>query len=527
MHPECANCVRHAIACDFSLPPAERAALERRLLHDQHQQKRQRAVASSASSSSPASTPVAATAAPIITATAAPTPTAVAATSTATATATATATTAIPPTATDLHLLLDLSLMHHWATATADALSSHPRLQELWRSSVPALAVHHPFLMHAVLAIAALHFCAPALSAPPPHSPPPLPRHSPSPRRSPPPPSPRHAPPQKRAHYQAVAAHHHERAVHGMAASLSRISPANCDALVVASCLVVVYALVSLRIDREVLEAGTGPVAGSRAAGSRAAGSGAAGSGAAASGAPATVASWLPLLRGVHCMLKQAWAWGCTGPLAPLIAPYDLAPPSPCVGAPVPAPPSADDGALDAESDAALAALYRLCTDRSLPSSDELNDTSTSTAYFSAIAELRRALASADTAAAAAAADPSQCQAMWPAEKRQCAIGSIFVWPVAASDRFVHLLVHEHRPRALIIFLHYCALFLCPPAAASTGTWWCDGVARIELRCCLLAAGGLADAWMPFVAWPRRRILGGGGGGGGGGSIGVGGDIAR
>jgi hypothetical protein len=294
--------------------------------------------------------------------------------------------------------------MHHWSISTANTISNHGNIQQLWRINIPVLAVHHPFMMHALLAIAALHLQSTESD------------HS------------------KGAHYITAAAHHHEHAVRGMAACLTHISRDNCDALVVSSCLVVIYSFVSSRIEdaERPLE-------------------------------PSRIASWVPLLRGVHSILKQAWNWVTGGPLSPLIRQYELS--------------SATEG-LDPETENILQGLYRLCTDRSLPGSEELSDTMTSTAYFSAIAELRKSFATI-----------SQWESI---------IGSIFVWPITAADKYVELL-ESRRPRALVIFMHYCALFTLVEEF-----WWSKGSALFELRRCEAC---LSEEWMPWIQWPRMRIL--------------------
>ncbi|KAA8895756.1 hypothetical protein FN846DRAFT_968118 [Sphaerosporella brunnea] len=309
----------------------------------------------------------------------------------------------VPLTTSTLNVL-DLSLMHHWSTSTWDTISNHPTIQVLWRINIPVLAVHHPFLMHALLAIAALHLQSTEAD------------HS------------------KGAHYITAAAHHHEHAVRGMAATLAHLSRENCDALVVTACLVVIYSFVSSRIEdaQRPLDAGR-------------------------------IASWVPLLRGVHSILKQAWSWVTGGPLSPLIRQYELS--------------SATEG-LDPETEGLLQSLYRLCTDRSLPGSEELSDTTTSTAYFSAIAELRKSFVTIS---------------QW-----ESVIGSIFVWPITAADKYVELL-ESKRPRALVIFMHYCALFTLVEEF-----WWNKGSALFELRRCEAC---LSEEWLPWIQWPRMRIL--------------------
>ncbi|KAK0483245.1 hypothetical protein IW261DRAFT_1605476 [Armillaria novae-zelandiae] len=54
---------------------------------------------------------------------------------------------------------LDVQLMHHYATATSCSLASDPASASVWRSIVPKIAfdVNNQYLLHAILALSALH----------------------------------------------------------------------------------------------------------------------------------------------------------------------------------------------------------------------------------------------------------------------------------------------------------------------------------------------------------------------------------
>src|SRR5436190_9214791 len=56
----------------------------------------------------------------------------------------------------DLHLH-DLELMHHYTTRTYRTLSNNNEHKEIWKTVIPKEALAHPFLMHGLLALAALH----------------------------------------------------------------------------------------------------------------------------------------------------------------------------------------------------------------------------------------------------------------------------------------------------------------------------------------------------------------------------------
>ncbi|EGE81292.2 C6 zinc finger domain-containing protein [Blastomyces dermatitidis ATCC 18188] len=51
----------------------------------------------------------------------------------------------------------DLKLMHHYTTETYTTLSNTPEHIEIWRTVIPKEALAHPFLMHGLLSLSALH----------------------------------------------------------------------------------------------------------------------------------------------------------------------------------------------------------------------------------------------------------------------------------------------------------------------------------------------------------------------------------
>ncbi|KJY00068.1 C6 zinc finger domain protein [Zymoseptoria brevis] len=52
---------------------------------------------------------------------------------------------------------LDVELMHHWTVSTYTVVASEPRQHWLWQVFTPRLAFRYPFLLHGILAFAALH----------------------------------------------------------------------------------------------------------------------------------------------------------------------------------------------------------------------------------------------------------------------------------------------------------------------------------------------------------------------------------
>jgi hypothetical protein len=47
--------------------------------------------------------------------------------------------------------------MHHWTTITADSLSIRPDMCHVWRVTIPREGYRHPFVMHGILALSAIH----------------------------------------------------------------------------------------------------------------------------------------------------------------------------------------------------------------------------------------------------------------------------------------------------------------------------------------------------------------------------------
>ncbi|KAI5804315.1 hypothetical protein EDC01DRAFT_701768 [Geopyxis carbonaria] len=404
VHPRCGNCAKHAIVCDFSLPADEDAISPQAI---SPQSSGSASIAMHGSHCDPFSLPPPPV--PMPASAPAPPPTTVAAPA--------------PP----QFNVVDLALIHQWTIETANTISNRPDLQLLWRVKIPELAVHQPYLMHAILGVSALHLHTKGAS-----------------------PS---------TDYLATARAHHDRAVRGMATQLAHISQDNCHALVVASCLVVIYSFVATRLALDDPDPSPQP----------------------------RIAAWMPLLRGVHSILKQAWTWVTDGPLSDLITQYKLA-------------AAAPNAILPPATDAAIASLFRLCTDRSLPDPHrELDDTKVSTAYFSVISQLRQSYAS-----------------MTPAYENLIAV--IFIWPIIACDEYVELLV-ARRPRALVIFLHYCALF-----TLAEEFWWSRGNAELE---CGRIEELLGPEWGEWVRWPKERIVGARVREGGQGGVGVGENVER
>ena len=57
--------------------------------------------------------------------------------------------------------LLELELLHHWHTSAAYAVSQDEQVNRVMRDVIPREGLSHPFLMHGLLAISALHLIQP------------------------------------------------------------------------------------------------------------------------------------------------------------------------------------------------------------------------------------------------------------------------------------------------------------------------------------------------------------------------------
>ncbi|KAB8275426.1 hypothetical protein BDV30DRAFT_247645 [Aspergillus minisclerotigenes] len=107
--------------------------------------------------------------------------------------------------------LLDLELLHHWHTTTAASLAHSKSIQDLFRITVPDVALSYPFLMHSLLAVSALHI-----------------GHK--------------CPPECRRKYTEAAIRHNDLSLSLCTPLLSNVTAENCHALFAFSCLVVIFA---------------------------------------------------------------------------------------------------------------------------------------------------------------------------------------------------------------------------------------------------------------------------------------------
>lgn len=111
----------------------------------------------------------------------------------------------------DLHLH-DLELMHHYSTVSYRTISDGSVLAAVWQIRVPKEAVTHPFLMHGLLALSALHLLE-------------LNEDN-----------------QRHQHYVNLATSHQSRALALFRRELNNITPSNCRAMFAFSSIAAILA---------------------------------------------------------------------------------------------------------------------------------------------------------------------------------------------------------------------------------------------------------------------------------------------
>jgi hypothetical protein len=109
--------------------------------------------------------------------------------------------------------LLDLELMHQFSTSTSLSLHHEPTVNRLWSISVPLLGFSHDFVMHGILALAALHLA--------------------SLRR------------ERRDLYLSQAVAHHQEGLKKATPALSHVSEENVSAIYTFSALTLIYTFAS------------------------------------------------------------------------------------------------------------------------------------------------------------------------------------------------------------------------------------------------------------------------------------------
>jgi hypothetical protein len=161
----------------------------------------------------------------------------------------------------------DMALLHHWTTSTSLNIFNSPESSAFWQVMFPNIAFKHPFVMHAILSLAALHLAYINRS-------------------------------EKNSH-MVDAARHHTQAVKGFQEVIGHVSNTNSDALFIWSLLNLLYVFgISGRLSDDVEENGKANGRKDRILG----------------------AGWIPMIRGIEAVLQPTHNLLKTGPLAEIMS---------------------------------------------------------------------------------------------------------------------------------------------------------------------------------------------------------------
>jgi hypothetical protein len=170
------------------------------------------------------------------------------------------------PSPLTLFTMDDLSLLHHWTLSTSLSIAESKPFNSYWQSVFPQMALDHPYMMHGILSVAALHLA--------------------------------HINTGTSEKHLVTAARHHNIALRGFQDTLSNVNDQNSDALFACSNLNVLYVL---RISVEHCSTAR-PVSDSADRISQALG-----------------AEWIPMLRGVEAVLSSVYPRVAVGPLKAIL----------------------------------------------------------------------------------------------------------------------------------------------------------------------------------------------------------------
>ncbi|PVH70958.1 hypothetical protein DL98DRAFT_521355 [Cadophora sp. DSE1049] len=161
----------------------------------------------------------------------------------------------------------EIALFNHFRTSTYHGLGRASMSRNIWEISVPAMAFHHDFLKHGILACSALHLA--------------------------------YLHPTERRRYQMKAACHQARALPLFRLAVAAPTEENCDAILAFSHLLIVHCFASEEQDEDLMlvKSGTTGTCGTE------------------SGLP----DWLQIIRGSCTMFKHVWSNMRNGIMQPLI----------------------------------------------------------------------------------------------------------------------------------------------------------------------------------------------------------------
>jgi len=163
----------------------------------------------------------------------------------------------------------DLALLHHWSTSTTITLSAATWTHHVWTIVVPRIAFQHSYLMHGILAIAALHMA--------------------------------YLTPTSSRDLHIDAAGHYDEAIRGFREAMADINEQNCDAMFATSIIIMFYIFAVTSRD-DVVSAPKPP--------------------------PRDLevldAKWISLVRGCGAVLSPAYEYVSRGPLKAFLEIGDL-----------------------------------------------------------------------------------------------------------------------------------------------------------------------------------------------------------
>jgi hypothetical protein len=162
----------------------------------------------------------------------------------------------------------DLELLHFWSTHTCFTLSEKPDKHRLWQYIVPQLAFKHDFLLHGILALAALHLSR--------------------------------TQPERKDALCSDASSHYDIALASFRRAMTNVNPENGDACFAFSAFIVMYAWASAE--------GTGDLFFVDSSNE--------------TGVDSTV-EWVRLLRGMMALISINFDWMRQGPMGTLIHLWD------------------------------------------------------------------------------------------------------------------------------------------------------------------------------------------------------------
>jgi Fungal specific transcription factor domain len=118
--------------------------------------------------------------------------------------------------------IMDLELMHHFCTSTCLKIHNDSTITRIWSISVPVLGFSHDFVMHGILAVAALHLA--------------------------------YLRPEMRDIYLPQATYHHEEGLRKATPALSQLEEGNGSAIYSFSGLTILYTFASSRDDAGIAD---------------------------------------------------------------------------------------------------------------------------------------------------------------------------------------------------------------------------------------------------------------------------------